>query len=55
MKTPYKVGDKSKGICPICNKIVETIFKNKIDNLISYCIICNEPVGYPHQNTINQV
>lgn len=51
-----KPGDKSKGICYTCKKMVITTFKygplkEEIPNiLIAYCDVCGDPVGIPHQS-----
>lgn len=56
----YKEGDKSKGPCEKCRKLVNTTFKYaalKYKGLVipeilqDFCDICGSPVSIPHQST----
>jgi len=55
-----KEGDKSRGICPNCEKVVKTIFRlgelkfkgvSIKDVLQAYCTECGDSVSIPHQST----
>ena len=57
----FKEGDKSKGICNECGKLVFITFKNTpfkykefiIPNLLQgFCDECGESVSIPHQSTL---
>jgi len=61
-KARFKEGDKSKGMCEHCKKLVPTTLKNgqyhipklniTIFNLLmDYCDNCGKLVGIPHQST----
>lgn len=58
----YKVDEKSKAICPICNQIRTTTFKERdvplssgkglVTNvLVAVCDTCDSVVSIPHQST----
>ena len=56
----YKEGDKSKGPCEKCRKLVDTTFRYsplKYNGIVipevlqDFCDICGSPVSIPHQST----
>lgn len=60
----FKEGDKSKGICPVCDKMVTTVMKYGnlecddtviIDVLLGFCEVCDGIVSIPHYPSSDKI